>query len=68
MAPFYVWGSTAPRLEPLRESVYFLPLSSPKFLVLILSTSEGWKAESTLEQPSGFEQGTPGLEIQRHNH
>ena len=36
------------------EAVYFLQLSSQKFLVLILSTSEGWKAESTLEPPSGF--------------
>ena len=34
------------------EAVYFLPLSSQKFLVLILSTSEGWNAESTLEPPS----------------
>ena len=51
------------------EPVYFLPLSSQKFLVLILSTSEGWKAESTLEPPSGgFEHGTPGLGIQRLNH
>ena len=41
---------------------------SQKFLVLILSTSEGWKAESTLEPPSGFEHGTPGLVIQRLNH
>ena len=36
--------------------------------VLILSTSEGWKAESTLEPPSGFDHGTPGLGIQRLNH
>ena len=43
----------------LEEAVYFLPFSSQKFLVLILSTSEGWKAESTLEPPSGFEHGTP---------
>ena len=50
------------------EVVYFLPLSSQKSLVLILSTSEGWKAESTLEPPSGFEHGTPGLGIQRLNH
>ena len=50
------------------EAVYFSPFSSQKFLVLILSTSEGWKAESTLEPPSGFEQGTPGLGIQRRNH
>ena len=30
------------------EAVYFLPFSSQKFLVLISSTLEGWKAESTL--------------------
>ena len=45
------------------EAVYFLPLSSKKLLVLILSTSEGWKAESTLEPPSGFEHGTTRLGI-----
>ena len=50
------------------EAVYFLPLSSQKFLVLILSKSEGWKAESTLEPPSGFEHGLPGLAIQCLNH
>ena len=49
-------------------AVYFLPFSSQKFLVLILSTSEGWKAESTFEPPSGFEHGTPWLGIQRLNH
>ena len=38
--------------------------SLQKFLALIWSTLEGWKAESTLEPPSGFEPGTPGLEIQ----
>ena len=48
--------------------MYFLPLSPQKFLVLILSTSEGWKAESTLEPPSGFEHGNPGLAIQCLNH
>ena len=50
------------------EAVYFLPLSSQEFLTFILSTSEGWKAESTLEPPSGFEHGTPGFGIQRLNH
>ena len=50
------------------EAVYFLPFSSQKVLVLILSTLEGWKAESTLEPPSGFEHGTLGLVIQRLNH
>ena len=40
-----------------QEAVYFLPLSCQKFLILILSTSEERKAESTLEQPSGSEHG-----------
>ena len=51
-----------------KETVYFLPLSSQKFLVLILSTLEGWKAVSTLEPPSGFEHKTPGSGIQSLNH
>ena len=68
MAPFYGWGSTASGQSYFEEAVYLLPLSSQKFLVLILSTLEGWKAELTLEPPNGFEHGTPGLEIQRLNH
>ena len=51
-----------------RRQFTFLPFSSQNFLVLILSTSEEWKAESTLEPPSGFEHRTPGLVIQRLNH
>ena len=39
----------------VEEAVYFLPLSSQKFLVPILSTPKGWKAELSLEPPSGFE-------------
>ena len=39
-------------LSHFEEVVYFLPISSQEFLVLILSTSEGWKAESTLEPPT----------------
>ena len=31
-------------------------------------TSEGWKAELTLEPVSGFEPGTPGLGIQHLTH
>ena len=46
MAPFYGWGSTASRLEPLRGGSLLLPLSPQKFLVLTLSTLAGWKAES----------------------
>ena len=55
---FYGWGSTAPRLESLRGGSL---LFTTKFLALILSTSEGLKAESTSEPPSGFEHGTLGL-------
>ena len=46
------------------ETVDFLPFSSKEFIVLIWSSSEGWKAELTLEPTSGFEPGTPGLGIQ----
>ena len=62
--PLYGWGSTASRLEPLRRGS-FLSLSFQKFLVLILWTSEGWKAELTLEPPGGFEHGVPVSGIQR---
>ena len=56
MAPFFMNGVELPQdYSHFDEAVYFLPFSSQKFLVLILSTSEGWKAESTLEPPSGFE-------------
>ena len=58
MAPFYGW----------EETVYFLPLSPQEVLVLIWSTSEGWKSKFTLEPPSGLEPETPGLGIQRPNH
>ena len=58
MAPFYGWVSTASRPQSqFEEAVYFLSLSSQKLVVLILSVSERWKTESTLEPPSGFEQG-----------
>ena len=66
MAPLFGWGSTASKLQShYDKAVYFLPLSSQIFLVLIWSTLEGWKSESTLEPPSGFEHGTPGLQIQQ---
>ena len=44
-----------------------LKLFTTKFLVLILSTSEGWMTESTLEPPSGFKHGVHGLGIQHLN-
>ena len=69
MAPFFLDGVQLRQGQNhFEEAVYFLPLSSQKFLVLILSTSEGWKAESTLETPNNFEHGTPGWGIQRLNH
>ena len=46
------------------EAVYFITLSSQKFLVLILSMLEGWKAESILELPNDFDHETLGLGIQ----
>ena len=51
-----------------KEVIDFLPFSSQTFLVFILLTFEGWKAESTLEPPSAFEHRTPGLGIQHLNH
>ena len=66
---FYGWGSTVSKLHShYEETVHFLPLGHQGFLVLIWPTSEGWKAELTLKPPSGFELGTPGLEIQHLNH
>ena len=68
MAPFYGKGSTALRLEPLRGGSLLFTTKSPEIPGTHLSTSEGWKGESTLESPSGFERGIPGLGIQRLNH
>ena len=65
MPPFYGWGSTVSRLQShYGEAVYFLPLSSQIFLVLISLTSEGLKSETALEPPIGFKHGTLGLGIQ----
>ena len=64
MALFCGCGSIPSRLQRhYEEAVYFLPLRSQEFLVLIWSISEGWKAESTLQPPSAFEHWTPGLGI-----
>ena len=53
--------------EALWGSSLLLLLSSQKFLVLILSTLEGWKAGLTLEPPSCFKHRTSGLGIQHLN-
>ena len=69
MGPFLMDGVQLPQGQShFDEAVYFVPLSSQKSLVLILSASEGWTAESSLELPSGFEHGIPGLGIQRVNY
>ena len=62
--PLFMDGVQLPQGKShFEEAVYFLPLGSQKFLVLILSALEGWKTESTLESPSGFEHGTTGLGV-----
>ena len=52
---FYGWSTTVSRLQiHYHQIVYFLPPNSKEFLVLISSTLEGYKVESTLQQPSSF--------------
>ena len=53
------------QLSQLRgDSLLFTStLSLRKVLVLIWPTTEKWKAESTLEPPSGFEPGIAWLGI-----
>ena len=69
MATLYRSGSTASRLpEPLQGGSLLFTTKWQKFLVLIWSTSEEWKAKSTLEPLSGFLFGIPGLGIQHLNH
>ena len=41
MGPLYGWGSTALRLEPLQGGSLLFTASFQKFLVFILSASEG---------------------------
>ena len=67
MVPFYGWGSTASKLEPLWRGSLLISLSFQKFVVLILLSSEEWKAESTSEPPNGFEHQTLELVMQDLN-
>ena len=60
MAPFYGCGSTASRLEPLQGGSLLFTTKFPEI--------PGTHFKSTLEPPSIFEHGTPGLEIQHLNH
>ena len=67
MAPFYGWGSTASRLQPLRGGslLFTIQFSEiPGTHVIDLARMKG----STLEPPSGFEHRTTGLGIQHLNH
>ena len=69
--PFSRMGLTISRLQIHNEDTvyFFLPLGHQElFLVLILCTSERWKAELILNKLPGFELGTPELGIQRLNH
>ena len=41
IVPYYGWGLTVSRLQGQnKKTVYFLPLTPPEFVVLILLTSE----------------------------
>ena len=53
--------------EPLWRDSFLFTKSPQDFFALILLTLEEWKADSILEPPSGFELGTPGIEIQYLN-
>ena len=69
MAPFHGWNSNVSKLQSHHEeTIYFSSLSPHNFLVLISSTSEGQKAELTLEPPTAFEPRFPGLGIHCLNH
>ena len=68
MAPFYGWGSTASRLQPLRGGSLLFTIQFPEIPGAHFIDLGKMKAESTLETPSGFEHRTPGLGIQRLNH
>ena len=68
MAPFYGRVSTASRLEPLRGGSLLFTAKFPEISGTHFIDLERRKAESTLEPPTGFEHGTPGLGIQRLNH
>ena len=52
---------------PLRRQFIFTT-KFPEIPGTLLSTSEVWKAESTLHPPSGFQHWKPGLAIQRLDH
>ena len=50
MASFYGWGSTASRLVPVDEAVYFLPLYG---LITLISKENGKCIDSTSKKCTG---------------
>ena len=68
MAPFYGWGSTASRLEPLRGGSSLFTTKFPEISGTHFIDLGRMKGLVDLEPPSGIENGTPGLGIQRLNH
>ena len=62
MAPFLWTGFNCVKVAgPLLTDSLFLPPSTQEDQVFNWSTSDGWKAEPTIEWLSVFELGTPGF-------
>ena len=68
MAPFYGWGSTTLRLEPLPEDSLRFTTNFPELPGTHFIDLGRMKAESAVESPSGFDQWTHGLRIQCLDH
>ena len=58
----------ASRLQPLRGGILLFIIQFPEISGAHFIDLGKMKAESTLEPPSGFEHGTPGLVIQHLDH
>ena len=67
MAPFYGWGSTTSRLEPLQGGSLLFTTKFSETGTHFINFGR-MKVESTLEPPTGFEHGTPVLGIQHFKH
>ena len=67
MAPFYGRGSTASSLEPLGGSSLPFTTKSTEIAGTHFMDLRRMKGGVSPGVPSGFEHGTPGLEIQHLN-